>query len=677
MNHINQTGIHTTIKSFVLILVLFLLTGKPALLNDTPGQLKGEPAAITNQFQKVQWLIARAESETNAMQAVEYGEQAVFLADSLNLPEQMARARHKCGVAWRNFGDHLMADQRLNQALALFSELKQTKKKYIVRRELGDLYRASQNHDMAMDMLRETLSYFDTTSDTVEMAATLDRLAATGFEQFFMLADRFLLEEYLNKEPGVFLRGMRQHPELVAMYQLVTQYLDRALLLARQTDRTDLVISNNIIRAAVLNRAHDYEQALVLIDETLDMMRQSGITRDMPLVLVNKARIVGEPPISNPRLAMEIAEEAVMLATEANIRIYIFMAGEVLYLNAHRLKDFELAFKYFRENVHLLNQFQNDRLRLLAQSRQFELQIMEREYEIGKGSYRLQVLAVSIVLLTVGFALFMVILMRKNRQTRHLFDQLSHMNLVISKQNKDLLAANADKDRLFSIIAHDLKNPFNSILGFSGLLMRKVDNPVAADVQKYATHINTSASQTMLLLDNLLDWARLQRGKLLCAPRDLSMKDTVHGVAEQAEEMAAIKDVRIIQQVPDALMVRADEDMLKTILRNLLGNAIKFSNPGGQVTISGEEKGGEIHISVADKGIGISKEDLPRLFDENTKRSKEGTQNEKGTGLGLVLCREFVEKHGGKIWVESEPGKGSVFTFSLPVNPEGKQAEDH
>jgi len=195
-------------------------------------------------------------------------------------------------------------------------------------------------------------------------------------------------------------------------------------------------------------------------------------------------------------------------------------------------------------------------------------------------------------------------------------------------------------------------------------------------VQKYATLINTSASHTMQLLDNLLDWARLQRGKIVCIYRDLSLKETVQSVAEHAEEMAAIKDVRIIQQVPDALMVRADEDMLKTMLRNLLGNAIKFSNPGGQVTISGEEKGGEVHVSVADKGIGISKEDLHRLFDEHTNLSKNGTQNEKGTGLGLVLCKEFIEKLGGKIWADSEPGKGSVFTFSLPANPEEKNTKN-
>lgn len=676
MNHINQTGIYTTAKSFFLILVLFLLSGRPALPGINPGQLNGEPATITDPIQKVQWLIDRAESETNAIVAVEYGEQAVFLADSLNLPDHMALALYKSGVAWKYFGDHMMADERLNQAIALFAELKQTKKEYIVRRELGDLYRASQNHDMAMDILRETLLYFEATGDSVEMAETLDRIAANGFEQFFILADRFLLEEYMKKEPGVFMRRMGQHPELEIMYQMLGQYLDHALLLARQTNRTDLVISNNIIRAAFYNRTHDYEQALLLLDESMDMMRQSGITRDMPLVLINKARIVGEPPVSNPRLAMEIADEAMMLATEANIRIYIFMAGEVLSANAFRLKDFEKAYNYFGNNVHLLDQFQNDRLRLLAQSRQFELQIMNREYEISKGMYRMRVLAVSIVLLTAGFTLFMVILMRKTRQTRQLFDQLTHINLVISKQNKDLLAANADKDRLFSIIAHDLKNPFNSIMGFSGLLMSKVDNLVAADVRKYATHINTSASHTMQLLDNLLDWARLQRGKILFTPRDLPIKETVHGVVEQTEELAAIKDVRIIQRVPDALMVRADKDMLKTILRNLLGNAVKFSNPGGQATISVEDKGSEVHISVTDKGIGINKEDLHRIFDENTKPSKEGTQNEKGTGLGLVLCKEFVEKHGGKIWAVSEPGRGSVFTFSLPASPEGKQAED-
>ncbi len=676
MNHINHTGIHTTVKSFVLILVLLLLTGRPALHADTPDPFKGDPAPVTDPFQKVQLLIALAENESNALLAVEYGEQAIFLADSLNLPQQRARARHKCGVAWRNFGDHIMADERLNQALALFSELKQTKKEHIVKRELGDLYRAAQNHDMAMNLLLESLSYFEATGDSVEMAATFDRLVATDFERFFMLADRFLGEEYQKKEPGVFMHGMRQHPELEKQYHLVVQQLENALLLARRTGRTDLVLSNHIIRAALLNRTHEYKQALELLDEVLLMMRDTGIMQDMPLALVNKARIMSQPPINNPREAIIIAREAMELATEANIRIYVFMAGEVLHTNAERLEDYQQALTYFQNNMNLLQQFQNDRLSLIADVREYEYQIRERELEISQGRYRMQLLIISIVLLTLVFSIFFIILVRKNRQTGHLLDQLSHMNLIVSKKNQDLSAANADKDRLFSIIAHDLKNPFNSILGFSGLLMRKVDNLAAVDVQKYATLINTSASHTMQLLDNLLDWARLQRGQIVCAYRDLSLRQTVHSVAEHAEEMAAQKDVKIILQIPESLMVRADEDMLKTILRNLLGNAIKFSNPGGQVTISGEEKGSEVHVSVADKGIGISNEDLSRLFDERTNPSKNGTKNEKGTGLGLILCKEFVEKHGGKIRADSEPGKGSVFTFSLPANPEEKNTEN-
>ncbi len=656
-------------KTFVLVLAHCWLFSIQAWSGNTVDQLKRELDAAADPYHQIELLIALADSETNAMLAVEYAEQAIFLSDSMNLPEQKAHALHKSGVAWKIFGDGLTSGERLYEALEMFRNLNKTTEEYIVIRDLGETYRAATGYDKAIELFREALSYFMATDNRMELAATYDRMAATSFEVFFHRADQLMMDEYLLKEKEVFMQGLKQHPELEKLYRSVLQQLDSALALATQVGRYDLIFSNNIIRSSLYNRTHDHENALALLDETMAKMHDTGIKRDLPLVLINKARIIGEPPINRRGEAIRMAREAMELAEEENIRIYIFMASEVVYNNSLALGDYRMAYKHFTKTRNILDQFQSDRLQLMTQAQQYELQIRQREYEISKGRFQLQVLIIGIVLLSLLFSAFIIILTRKNRQTRELLDKLSHKNLVISVQNEELEMANKDKDRLFSIIAHDLKNPFNIILGFSKMLKDKRHDLVANDVEKYATLINSSANQTMHLLDNLLDWSRMHRLKTVFSPREVSLKEIVHDVTSSLEDLATLKDIQMNCQIPDTLNVIADVDMLNTILRNLLGNAIKFIGQGGRISVLAKKTENEVQISVTDNGVGISQEDLTRIFVDNNNRSKKGTQDEKGTGLGLILCKEFVEKHGGKIWVESKAGKGSIFTFSLPGQP--------
>ena len=230
---------------------------------------------------------------------------------------------------------------------------------------------------------------------------------------------------------------------------------------------------------------------------------------------------------------------------------------------------------------------------------------------------------------------------------------------------------NAAKDKLFSIIAHDLKNPFNAILGYSGLLQERATSLDAEKVEYFASIINSSASQTLLLLDNLLDWARMQQGTLRFTPRNLLLYAVSNQVIESIGDSARHKNIRIVNHIPTQTSAFADEGMLTVVIRNLMTNAIKFTNSGGSVEISAAANHDKVQVSVTDTGVGISKESIDKLFKISSSISTPGTNNEKGTGIGLSLCKEFVERHGGKIWVESEVGKGSVFHFTLPIPKAG------
>jgi PAS domain S-box-containing protein len=236
----------------------------------------------------------------------------------------------------------------------------------------------------------------------------------------------------------------------------------------------------------------------------------------------------------------------------------------------------------------------------------------------------------------------------------------------IEKYNRELEELNRNKDTFFSIIAHDLRSPFNSIIGFSNLMKEDVNSLSANEIKEYAGFINLTAVQTLRLLENLLNWARLQQGKINFNPEKIRMDDAINEVFLMYTEVAKKKEITLINRFDSDVDIYGDEEMLKTILRNLVSNAIKFTGAGGQVTISLKDMGDHVVVEITDTGTGISDEHQKKLFQGGVNQSTPGTGNEKGTGLGLILCKDFVEKHGGSIRVESEEGKGSKFFFSLP-----------
>mgnify|MGYP003624500144 CR=1 FL=1 len=241
-------------------------------------------------------------------------------------------------------------------------------------------------------------------------------------------------------------------------------------------------------------------------------------------------------------------------------------------------------------------------------------------------------------------------------------------NTRIQEDKLKLEELNLTKDKLFSIVAHDLRSPFNSILGFSKLLIENLKDFELAESEKYVGFINSSAQNTLVLLENLLSWAKSQTGQITFNPQKIVLSSIISEVIEQSNSAAIAKDISLIHKQADEIEAYADEDILKTVLRNLISNAIKFTKTGGCINMVVITKQKHVEISIADNGIGINEEKLKTLFNIASNTSSPGTANEKGSGLGLVLCKEFVEKLGGSIWVESELGKGSVFKFILPMN---------
>ena len=241
-------------------------------------------------------------------------------------------------------------------------------------------------------------------------------------------------------------------------------------------------------------------------------------------------------------------------------------------------------------------------------------------------------------------------------------------DITENKSNESkLLELNATKDRFFGIIAHDLKSPFNSILGLSQLLQDQIRAKDYEQVDELVDLIKHSSLRATDLLINLTEWAYAQSGKMEYKPNAFDVVTLINEINLSLVAAAKLKVILIQSQLPARLNVFADKTMISAVIRNLLNNAIKFTNSGGRIDISAQTKENEVVISVKDNGIGMAKERIEKLFQGNENVSTPGTKKEKGTGLGLIICKEFIEKNKGRFWVESELDKGSTFYFSLPI----------
>lgn len=253
------------------------------------------------------------------------------------------------------------------------------------------------------------------------------------------------------------------------------------------------------------------------------------------------------------------------------------------------------------------------------------------------------------------------------RQKEHLEQVVKERTAEVHSQNQQLQNLNATKDKFFSIISHDIKGPLHSVTSFSDLLVNHGSMLTKEEIQTASQDLNKSVKNLFALLDNLLEWSLSQTGALEFTAEAMNVTEVLQQNKDLLDPMASQKKITIRNNVDTPYMVYANKNSVATVFRNLISNAIKFTPPEGSITIEASIKGNEVITSIRDTGVGISKKEQEKLFHLGTKHTTKGTGNEKGTGLGLILCKDFIEKNGGRIWVESEPEKGSVFFVALPL----------
>ena len=245
-------------------------------------------------------------------------------------------------------------------------------------------------------------------------------------------------------------------------------------------------------------------------------------------------------------------------------------------------------------------------------------------------------------------------------------EELVELNAKLYESEKQLIELNKNKDKFFSIISHDLRSPFNSLVGLSDILVNDIDSLSKEEVKYFSQNIYDASKGVLNLVDRLLEWSRLQTGKMHFAPKAVSLYKLVNEISELLKGNTIRKNIDLKNEVRENTYIYADEDMLTSILQNLISNALKFTGINGHIKIFDRDADNFVEVYVRDDGIGMTDEATEKLFHIETSSTTLGTAREKGTGLGLILCKELVEKNNGKIRVKSRTGKGTTFIFSVP-----------
>jgi signal transduction histidine kinase len=341
--------------------------------------------------------------------------------------------------------------------------------------------------------------------------------------------------------------------------------------------------------------------------------------------------------------------------------------------------DFQKALRYRELFVEMTDFIQRDmnqqklvdaQTSYLIDKKQTEIQKLEsirkaRERELAAERRTKIILYALVGLAAVVLVLILYLYLLKRRTNKVL--QVAHD--TVRDQNIQLTDLNATKDKFFSIISHDLKGPLNSLTSFSGLLINHTDSLSKDEIKMLAKDLDKSLKNLFALLENLLEWSRSQTGNIEFKAEPFDLTALLLQNKELLSTQAQNKNISLTFNPHSMLSVDAHRHSVNTVVRNLISNAIKFTPQGGTITLSTEVKENLLIVSIKDTGVGMPKEVIDKLFRIDTKHTTKGTADEKGTGLGLILCKDFIEKNGGKIWVMSEVGRGSTFSFQLPFHP--------
>ena len=547
---------------------------------------------------------------------------------------------------------------------------------------IGVLYHKKADYTTSLNHFVMSLNIAENIKDTLKVAQSCDRISTILKEQ----KEYSKALEYLNKSLKLKTQINDKEGKLstlitIADINTLLKNLNRAIELYKLSERMAHELSNKKQLSRIYSNMgncyfylKNYSEAENLYLKGINIKKVLGDKYRLAIAYNNLS--IFYKRISNFDAAYNSASISLDLSKEASAT-YIEMS---CYLNLSHYfklkKDFEKAYNFQRKYAHLKDSlFNAKKSKQLTEIREkYETEKKEQQIEILEIENKTQEALIKknrIIRNTISvsgllFLLLFIVSLHAYTQKQKTNQILSDKNIKINEQNIELEKLNKTKNKFFSIIAHDLRSPLGSIEGVSELISKLLEQNKKDEIIKLSKHIDQSVSNVNTLLDNLLNWSLSQIKRLHVQFEKLDINDVINHSIKIQSAIAESKDIKLKTSVVEGLYVFADLNLLRVILRNLLSNAIKFSPSGKQVEINAIRVGKMIQINIIDLGVGMNTKTLKHLFDIKLEKSKEGTKGEKGSGLGLILCKEFIEVNKGEIKIESKLQTGTKVSFTLP-----------
>lgn len=586
---------------------------------------------------------------TNPAEAYFYGLQALKAAEKLNLLDEIASINNYLGVYKRNQNNYTKALSHFFVALQLADSSNNKVEIGYAHNNIGDIYRRLENNSLAIVNFSKALEIFTEIKKNRGIAYCYNQLSLLHID-----INDFEKALYYNNE------SIKLRKKLDDWTGIASNYRNSGDIYIKKDDYV---------------MAEAYYKMAMEIDQKFDQKHGLGFTQNHIGRLYN---IKGQYKQAIPYL-----KKGLKIGEELESALIINHSTKQLSFAYEKLGNIEKAYEYYKlyksSGDSLYNEQNTKSITQLTMQFEFDRQQIQKESEAQQVLKR-QRLKLNLVLAGLFFTVITAFLLyrsfsvkkkanellnEKNAQINEQKEELIQINTQLKQNEQEIRAANDTKDKFFSIIAHDLRSPFNTIFGFTNLLYKDIEDYDDHTTKDFLLKILAVTDNAYKLLQNLLDWSMSQTGSLKYNPIDFDLFSIVESTLELLNSSAVKKEIKIDLQIEKNCIVHGDLNMISTICRNLISNAIKFTPRNGNITISCYKKEKEAIVTFTDTGVGISNVNISRLFKIETKFKTDGTEQEKGTGLGLILCEEFIKRHGGKIWVESIEGEGSKFLISL------------
>ncbi len=681
-----------------IVLVMGVKSGKGTIINNLDS-LKSEIRKLPNDTIKVLELakLSKKYSKYKADTSVKLGIEALELSRKLTYKYGEAYSLFILGIDYYYLGeDYDLSIEYLKDAYKIFNLINNEPYKARVLNSMGESYREKGNFDKAIENYTLSLDISKRIQDSIMLSALYNNIALLYFEignryeqslEYHKLNLELLKKMgnsgsvfscYINL--GLVYSKMKDYDQALDYYRQSTNYLEENNLY----DRLLLVHNLGLIyeKLGKLDLAlHNYNEAVSLAKAIGNKNKLIYSLMNIGNVLIAKGSFLeGEKYLlKSYALAKEIDDLTKQKRLVSNLKKVYENQGNykesLKYLEIYDdLEDSIYNINYIKQVTLLEQRFETEKKQqqiafLEKENEIHKLEIKNKEIENKQKSFQRNVLIIAVfiaILLTFYFALnnkkrkkINMLLIKQNRK---IIDQREE----ISKQNEELIDSNKTKDKLFQIIAHDLRSPLVSMDSITQLIPYWIEEQDYESLKKLSQTLELSVNNVLSLIDNLLNWALNQQGKFPYQPENLKLKENIIETIEVYKPIAEIKNIDLKFTYTKDVRVFADKDMLFTVMRNLLNNAIKFTPEYGQITVGIDSNVQFAKVWVKDSGVGIPKEKKEEVF-ELANGLYKGTSGETGKGLGLFFCKEFVTMNNGDIFIESQEGQGTTITFTLPL----------